>query len=117
MEILNHIRFVLFCFEYIYFRFIKKIYLHDSDGRLINKIGPNSAECRQLIIKDMTKGIYFYVLEIQLANSKKSITTKPMKIECGRESRAPLLTCDYTDLDNRKQLINMAYRLINIRDK
>ena len=109
---------VCFVFFGIYlFPFYKKLYLHDSDGRLINKIGPNPAECRQLIIKDMTKGVYFYVLEIELANSKKSITTKPMRIECGRESRAPLLTCDYTDSDNRKQLIDMAYRLINIRDK
>lgn len=65
----------------------------------------------------MTKGVYFHVLEIKLANSNKSLYTKPMKIECGRESLAPILTCDYIDLHNRKQLINMAFHLINIRDK
>jgi len=65
----------------------------------------------------MIKGVYHYILEIKLANSNKSIHSKPMKIECGRESQAPILTCDYIDLYNRKQLIHMTYHLINIRDK
>ncbi|CAF1289625.1 unnamed protein product [Rotaria sordida] len=92
------------------------LHLYDSEGRLLNQFGPNSAECRQVWIKDMIKGVYFYVLEIKLANSNKSIYSKPMKIECGRESSIPILTCDYSDANNQKRLVNMAYHLINIRD-
>jgi hypothetical protein len=65
----------------------------------------------------MAKGVYIYMLEIKLVNSKKSIFSIPMKIECGRESRLPILTYNYADSNNERQLINMAYRLINIRDK
>ncbi|CAF1448107.1 unnamed protein product [Rotaria sp. Silwood1] len=92
------------------------LHLYDSEGRLLNQIGPNSAECRQVWIRDMIKGVYFYVLEIHLTNSNKSLHTKPKKIECGRESSIPILTCDYSDENNQKQLVNMAYHLINIRD-
>ncbi|CAF3259029.1 unnamed protein product, partial [Rotaria sp. Silwood2] len=92
------------------------LHLYDSEGRLLNQIGPNSAECRQVWIKDMIQGVYFYVLEIKLVNSKKSIYSKPMKIECGRESHMPILICNYSDENNQKELINMAYHLINIRD-
>jgi hypothetical protein len=121
MGILNRIRFVLFSFKYspiaICLFFIKKLHLCDSEGRLLKRIGPTSAECRQILIKDLTKGVYFYILEIKLANSNKSLYSKSTKIECGRESSAPTLLCDFADLNNRKQLVIMAYHLINIRDK
>jgi len=83
----------------------------------LNKIGPNPAECRQVWIKDVEKGVYIYVLEIKLVNSRRSIRSRPMKIECGRESRLPILTYNYADSNNERQLINMACHLINIRDK
>lgn len=83
----------------------------------MNSIGPNPSECRQVWIKDMNKGIYFHSLEIKLANSKRSISSKPLKIECGRESQIPILTCNYCDADNQKRLVDIAYHLINIRDQ
>jgi hypothetical protein len=56
-------------------------------------------------------------LEIKLANSKKSICSKPRKIEFGRELKAPILTCNYADSNYHEKLTNMAYHLIKIRDK
>jgi hypothetical protein len=65
----------------------------------------------------LAQGVYFYVLEMKLADSNKSILSRPIKVECGSESKAPILICDYTDSKNQKQLAHMANRLINIRDK
>ncbi|CAF1008246.1 unnamed protein product [Adineta steineri] len=92
------------------------LHLYDSKENLLSKCGPYSPECRQIWIKDVAKGVYNYILEIKLANSNKSIYSIPMKIECGRESRLPILTYNYTDSNNEKQLFNMIYHLINIRD-
>jgi hypothetical protein len=82
----------------------------------LNQIGPNSPECHQVWIKDVSKGVYFYVLEIKLANSTKSLCLKPKKIECGRDTRAPILTYNYADSHYQEKLSNMAYHLIKIRD-
>jgi len=68
-------------------------------------------------IKDVEKGVYIYVLELKLVNSRRSIRSRPMKIECGGESRLPILTYNYADSNNERQLVNMACHLINIRDK
>ncbi|UJR22537.1 hypothetical protein I4U23_025586 [Adineta vaga] len=92
------------------------LHLYNSDGQLLNTIGPNSSECRQICIKDMNKGVYFYILEIKLANSNKSISSQPIQVECGSESRLPILTYNYSDSNDEKQLVNMAYHLISIRD-
>jgi hypothetical protein len=83
----------------------------------LNKIGPNSSECHQIWIKDIAKGVYYYVLEIQLANSTQSLFSKPRKIECGRETQAPILSYKYADSHYRDKLSNMTYQLIKIRDK
>jgi hypothetical protein len=84
----------------------------------LKKIGPNPPDCHQIWIKDIEKGAcYYYILEIQLANSTKSLWSKPRKIECGRETRAPVLSIKYADSYYRDKLSTMAYHLIKIRDK
>ncbi|CAM4916157.1 unnamed protein product [Rotaria socialis] len=92
------------------------VYIYDSEKKLLSEIGPNPPECRQVWIEDLPKGVYFHVLEMKLANSKKSILSKPMRIECGNESTRPILTCSYTDANQEKQLIDMAYLVANLRD-
>ncbi|CAF3881698.1 unnamed protein product [Rotaria magnacalcarata] len=92
------------------------VYIYDSEKKLLSEIGPNPPECRQVWIQDLPKGVYFHVLEMKLANSKKSILSKPMKMECGNESTKPILTCSYTDANQEKQLIDMAYLVTNLRD-
>ena len=93
------------------------MHLYNSEGSLLTQIGPNPAECRQVWIKDMTEGVYYHNLAVKLANSKRSMFSKRMKIECGRASSLPILQCNYVDEPNRQQLTDMAYHLINIRDK
>ncbi|CAM2711868.1 unnamed protein product [Rotaria socialis] len=92
------------------------VYIYDSEKKLLSEIGPNPPECRQVWIEDLPKGVYFHVLEMKLADSKKSILSKPMRIECGNESTRPILTCSYTDANQEKQLIDMAYLVANLRD-
>ncbi|CAF3620180.1 unnamed protein product [Rotaria socialis] len=92
------------------------VHIYDSEKKLLSEIGPNPPECRQVWIEDLPKGVYFHVLEMKLANSKKSILSKPMRIECGNESTRPILTCSYTDANQEKQLIDMAYLVANLRD-
>jgi len=65
----------------------------------------------------MSVGVYYYILEIKLANSKKSMCLKPKLVECGRDSVAPVLTYTYANYEQREQLSHMAYKLIKIRDK
>ena len=83
----------------------------------MSDIGPNPPECRQVWIKDVSKGIYFYVLEIKLANSNRSQSSQMRKIECGRETKAPVLTYHFTDSYYREKLFNAAFQLIKLRDK
>lgn len=83
----------------------------------MTKIGPNSPECREVWITDVDKGVYTYVLEIKLANSTKSVYSKPTRVECGSDSRLPVLTYEYADSSEKKQLTDLAYHLISARDK
>lgn len=39
------------------------------------------------------------------------------KIECGRETKAPILHYQFTDSYFRDKLIEMAFQLIKLRDK
>lgn len=84
---------------------------------MLNDIGPNPPECRQVWIKNVSKGVYFYVLEIKLANSSRTQSSSMKKIECGRETKAPELHYEFTDSQFRQKLIEMAFQLIKLRDK
>ena len=95
----------------------RQVYLFDSDGELLKTIGPNSSECRQVWIKDLIPSPYSYILEIGLANSTRCIWSKQRKVECGQQSIAPVLTCEYTESDERRQLIDMTYQLLQLRDR
>lgn len=94
-----------------------QLHLYDSKEKPLSSIGPNSAECRQVWIKDVPRGLYLYVLEIKLANSTQSVFSLPMPIVCGKESLLPLLSYANTNSGHEKELINMTYHLISIRDK
>ncbi|CAF1177385.1 unnamed protein product [Adineta ricciae] len=92
------------------------LHLYDSKGELLTKVGPNSPECREVWIKDVDKGVYTYILEIKLANSNKSVYSKPTRVECGSDSRLPILTYEYSDSMEKKELTDLAHHLISARD-
>ena len=79
-------------------------------------MGPFSSESCQLWIKDLKPDIYYYNLEIQLSNSKRSLRTKTERIQCGEQSLAPHLSYELLDAKYQQDLINITYELIRYHD-
>lgn len=79
-------------------------------------MGPYASGTRQIWIKDLEPNIYYYSLKIQMADSTRSLSTEPVKIQCGRQSTAPLLTYERLDSKYQDQLTNVTHQLIRYHD-
>jgi hypothetical protein len=92
------------------------VHLYDSKCNHLRTFGPNSSDCRQVWIKDVIPGIYFYMLEIKLANSTQYLRSKFERIFNENQS-IPRLTHELVTVQYEEKLIHKAFDIIRWRDK
>ena len=65
----------------------------------------------------MIPAVYYFVLELKLAHSSRSIRCKPIEVRCGVPLVVPDAIPQDKNQDDRQQATDMIHHLIHLRDR